>query len=319
MRAKDFLLESARVGNKLDDPKEFANALRGFQQYYDLEHGASELEYYKSSFDYLNKHGGKIYRVVFANSPEEVRLNDVNEHWTHDSSQIDYYISNLWTYYGKGKKHAFVIEATVPPMSLSNWGVDLAGNPEEQEVNLVANQNQVVYKLFVLDRTRLVPVQNKEEQPSKLTELFEPATALPLEWERMVYTGRGTHAYKTYAHYARAHDQDGRVIDINFVPMPDDIVDISFDRGGRMDITGKGNAAQVLATVVDAINKYIKAEQPYMISFSASEDSRAKLYQHMIKRLAGSYVLVPPDQYPESEDLKNAQIGVGQFFLLRHR
>ncbi|CAB4133493.1 hypothetical protein UFOVP257_220 [uncultured Caudovirales phage] len=157
MRAADFLFEN-RVGNKLDDPEEYAKALQGFQLYFEPKRGEEELSDYKSSFDYLNKNGGHIFRVIFADSPEEVRLNDVNVHWTYDESQISYYIDNLWTYYGKGKKHAFVIEATVPPMSLSNWGVDLAGNPEEQEVNLVANQNQVTYKLFKWERHTLIPV-----------------------------------------------------------------------------------------------------------------------------------------------------------------
>jgi hypothetical protein len=157
MRAADFLFES-RVGNKLDDPKEFADALDGFQLYFEPERGEDELWQYKNAFDYLNKHGGNIYRVVFANNPEEVRLNDVNAHWTYDSSQISYYIDNLWSGYGRGKKHAYVIEATVPPMSLSNWDVDLAGNPEEQEVNLVANQHQVKYTLFKWERHTLVPI-----------------------------------------------------------------------------------------------------------------------------------------------------------------
>jgi len=147
-----------------------------------------------------------------------------------------------------------------------------------------------------------------------IAELFDPGTALPLEWERMPSVKPNKDAL-----YAEAHDKDGRTILINFVPMQNGIVDISFDRGGSMGITGKGNAAQVFATVVDAINKYIKAENPGWISFSASEPSRAKLYQHMVKRLSGSYELLSPDQYPASEDLENAQIGVGQFFLLRKK
>ncbi len=147
-----------------------------------------------------------------------------------------------------------------------------------------------------------------------LTELFDPGTALPLEWERMP----GNKPNKDEL-YATAQDNDGRTINISFVPMPTGIVDISFARGGSMDITGKGDAAQIFATVVDAINKYINAENPLWISFSASEPSRAKLYQHMVKRLSGSYELLSPDQYPSSEDLENAQIGVGQFFLLRKK
>jgi hypothetical protein len=157
-----------------------------------------------------------------------------------------------------------------------------------------------------------------EPAAKELTELFDPGTALPLEWERM--PGPSIQGVKSKDDlYATAYDNDGRTININFVPMRNGIVDISFNRGGSMDITGKGSAAQIFATVVDAINKYIKAEHPGWISFSASEPSRAKLYQHMVKRLSGSYELLSPDQYPASEDLENAQLGVGQFFLLRKK
>jgi hypothetical protein len=147
-----------------------------------------------------------------------------------------------------------------------------------------------------------------------LTELFEPETALPLEWERI----SGTKPNKD-ALYATAYDSDGRTITIGFIPMPNGIVDISFSRGGSMDITGKGDAAQIFTTVLDAINRYVKAEHPGWISFSASEPSRAKLYQHMVRRLSGAYELLRPDQYPADGDLENAQIGAGTFFLLRLR
>lgn len=153
---------------------------------------------------------------------------------------------------------------------------------------------------------------------SELTELFEPETAQTIGWER--FSGYNVGGVKAKDElFATAYDKDGRTITISFVPMPNGIVDISFNRGGSMDITGKGDAAQIFATVVNAINNYIKAEKPLWISFSASEPSRAKLYQHMVKRLSGAYELLRPDQYPSSEDLENAQIGVGTFFLLRQR
>jgi len=151
-----------------------------------------------------------------------------------------------------------------------------------------------------------------------ITELFDQSTALPLEWERM--PGPSIQGVKSKDElYATAYDNDGRTININFVPMRNGIVDISFNRGGSMDITGKGAAAQIFATVVDAINRYIKTEKPVWISFSASEPSRAKLYQHMVKRLSGAYELLTPDQYPADGDLENAQEGAGTFFLLRKR
>lgn len=152
-----------------------------------------------------------------------------------------------------------------------------------------------------------------------VTELFDPGTALPLEWERMPGMQISPGVKTRDALYANTQDQDGRDITISFVEMPSGIIDISFNRAGSMDITGKGDAVQIFATVLDAIDRYVKAERPGWISFSASEPSRAKLYQHMVKRLSGAYELLTPDQYPISQELEDAQIGVGTFFLLRQR
>lgn len=160
MRAAEFLIESTPIGNILHDPKKYATALKGFINYFgNLDTAESELESYSDVLDYLNRSGGEIYRVVFANSPEEIKIDLPNIHWTHCVGQIYYFIDNLWSNYGEGKDYAFVIEATVPPNSLSNYDVDIAGNPEEQEVNIVANQGAIKYKLFKFEGKRLVPVE----------------------------------------------------------------------------------------------------------------------------------------------------------------
>ena len=152
-----------------------------------------------------------------------------------------------------------------------------------------------------------------------ITELFEPGTALPLEWtttSRPVADGY----HPKQVTLAQHIDKEGKALTINFYPYANNsIVDIMFDYAGSVKITGAGNAVQVFATVLSAINKYINAKHPYMISFSANEPSRVKLYQHLIKRLSGKYELLPPNKYPSDEELRNAQHGVGTFFLLKRR
>lgn len=152
-----------------------------------------------------------------------------------------------------------------------------------------------------------------------ITELFDPGTALPLEWtttSRPVPNGFKPRQVTLAQHT----DDQGKTLTINFFPYANDkIVDIMFDYAGSVKITGGGNVVKTFATVLSAINKYIKVKQPSMISFSADTPSRVKLYQHLIKRLSGAYELLTPDQYPDDEELKNAQIGVGTFFLLRKR
>jgi hypothetical protein len=90
---------------------------------------------------------------------------------------LDYFLENLWSNYGEGKKYAYVIEATVPPMSLSNYDVDVSGNPEEQEVNIAANQGAITYKLLQLDGKRIVPVdedyQINEARQGSLREIIK--------------------------------------------------------------------------------------------------------------------------------------------------
>ena len=64
-----------------------------------------------------------------------------------------------------------------------------------------------------------------------LGELFDPATAFELEWD------------ETFAPdelHATAYDRQGREINISFVPISGNAVDIEFKRGGSFDVTGRG-------------------------------------------------------------------------------
>ena len=157
------------------------------------------------------------------------------------------------------------------------------------------------------------------DEDQQVNELFDPKTALPLEWTTTTRPMPDGFIPKKVT-YAQHIDNNGRVLNILFAPYANDnIVDISFDYEGLHKITGSGQATQILATVVSAINKYISVKHPYMISFSAKEPSRVKLYKHMIQRLLGGYELLSPEQYPSDGDLKTAQAGVGTFFLLRQK
>jgi hypothetical protein len=125
-----------------------------------------------------------------------------------------------------------------------------------------------------------------------LKELFDPKTSFPLEWTER-YSDKGE------AH-AEAYDADGRVIHISFTPSADlQVVEIVFSRGGVHDMTGKGDAARVLATVVNAVSIYLQKYKPFYVAFSAeSTGGRASTYAAMIKRLVRGYTLLQPDQYP---------------------
>lgn len=142
--------EEGKAINKLHDPKEEEAALEGFQDYFGEKRGEDEYSDYKWTVDRLIERGGKVYRLVFANSPEEVATDKLGWHWTADPSNIANYERSIGAYYGRGE-NPYVIEAVVPPNSISNESVDIAGNPEEQEVNIVANLDKAKFSLWTYE------------------------------------------------------------------------------------------------------------------------------------------------------------------------
>jgi len=80
----------------------------------------------------------------------------------------------------------------------------------------------------------------------------------------------------------------------------EEVVQVEFHRNNSQDVTGEGDAQRIFATVIDAIQKYIKKYKPQRLSFSASKavdmdaddvehfnpESRAKLYDRLVQRYA---------------------------------
>jgi hypothetical protein len=125
-----------------------------------------------------------------------------------------------------------------------------------------------------------------------ITELFDPKTAFPLKWDKQ-FAEQGEF-------HAEAYDADGRIIGISFTPVGNgEVTEVSFTRGGTHEMTGKGDAARVMATVINAINIFIqKYKPPYLVFSAKSTGGRASAYTAMIKRIARGYELLPPDRFP---------------------
>jgi hypothetical protein len=79
------------------------------------------------------------------------------------------------------------------------------------------------------------------------------------------------------------------------------------DRSQKFGLTGTGNSAEVMSTVVDIMRAFLKKykDKIQVLSFSAKEDSRQGLYARMVKRLLPDwtmkqsgehFVLVAPKQ-----------------------
>jgi hypothetical protein len=148
MKITELLIESVESYNQLDNEETYQKCLDSWTDYYGNEETAkSELGNYDYDVHKLHEKGGKVWRVIFANSPDEVNLKDLGNHWTTDSSNISDYVDQNWEYYGKDKKHVYVIEATIGPNNVSNELVDVSGNAHEKEVNII-NLGQATYKLY---------------------------------------------------------------------------------------------------------------------------------------------------------------------------
>lgn len=142
--------------NKLNDPEEYALALKQFVNYYGNEERAKEqLDYYKRDVDALIKNGGKVYRAVYADSVEQVDLQNPGRHWTTSDANFEDFFESGTFYDAYGRdKIPFIIEATVAPNGVTNEKVDIAGNPNESEVNLVSGTTPT-FKVFEYDNGRL--------------------------------------------------------------------------------------------------------------------------------------------------------------------
>ena len=113
-----------------------------------------------------------------------------------------------------------------------------------------------------------------------ITELYDVRSSFELEWD-------DTFGPKEI--HARAYDRQGGYIDINFVPVKDQMIDIEFSRNDSYDVTGGGDASRVFATVIEAIRRYLSDYRPKYIIFSGKEQSRYSLYKRLVNRFAEQF------------------------------
>ena len=90
---------------------------------------------------------------------------------------------------------------------------------------------------------------------------------------------------------------DGTWLNIMFNHEGDDEWQVEFHRDNSQEVTGQGDAQRIFATVIAAIQKFIKKQKPWRIIFSASKDvepgqnveSRARLYNSLVARYARAW------------------------------
>jgi predicted transcriptional regulator len=90
---------------------------------------------------------------------------------------------------------------------------------------------------------------------------------------------------------------DGTNLSIMFNNEGNDEYQVEFYRNNSQELTGEGDAQRIFATVLNAIQKFVKKRQPWRLIFSASKSvepgqnpqSRARLYDRLVGRYANDW------------------------------
>jgi len=113
----------------------------------------------------------------------------------------------------------------------------------------------------------------------------------PLKWEKSDYGD--VDALATLA--------DGTYLSIMFNKQQDnegeEVVEVEFYRNNSQEVTGEGDAMRIFATVLTAIQQYVKKYKPARLTFSARKEveqdqnteSRAKLYDRLVQRYSNAW------------------------------
>lgn len=90
---------------------------------------------------------------------------------------------------------------------------------------------------------------------------------------------------------------DGTNLSIMFNHEGDDEWNVEFYRNNSQEVTGEGDAQRIFATVIKAIQKFVKKHKPALVKFTASREvgpgqssqSRSKLYDRLVQRYAHAW------------------------------
>lgn len=144
----------------------------------------------------------------------------------------------------------------------------------------------------------------------RIFELFDRKLAMPLQWEE----GPSV----TYAYGQVRTDKGDVSIDITFADEDDGLINIEFMVGGQFNLTGKGGASQVFATVIEGVKKFLtKHTDIHTLTFTAHEPSRAKMYDTLTKRVAKEmgWHVVPYDEVMSDPKYKGLHDGSFLFVI----
>lgn len=141
-----------------------------------------------------------------------------------------------------------------------------------------------------------------------LPELFDPKKARPFKWTTLTQ--------------ARSYLSDGRYLIVNFIPldkknMSAAPIAIEFSVGDDFEMTGGGNVSEIFATVIEIVKYFVKGfRSTTALYFTAEEQSRAKMYDTLAKRVAKQvgWHVVPYEEMVADEKYKTP-LSYGDFLF----
>lgn len=148
---------------------------------------------------------------------------------------------------------------------------------------------RLYYEKFITQYESDVDYDLRLRRSTGIMETFDQPYAVT--WEKS--------EYGSYDALARLDDGTNLSINFNLESSGPEGMDeewqIEFWRNNSLDVTGEGDAQRVFATVLMAIQEFIKKENPERVRFSAAKDdndnnqSRTKLYSRLVRRYAASW------------------------------
>ena len=131
------------VADKLYTMNIYNIELNEFKQWYGNDETAEyNLFCYINDVNYIYENGGIIYRGLYYDDINTIKgLNpltkDIGQHWTLHFHTANDILDKNETYYNNGFKNRLIIEAYTPPKNISIKHVDIGGNPNEEEINII--------------------------------------------------------------------------------------------------------------------------------------------------------------------------------------
>jgi hypothetical protein len=147
-----------------------------------------------------------------------------------------------------------------------------------------------------------------------IIELFDPKLAIDLEWaEGSDYiAARGYVTVTNPDGYGGEYGNEEEVeLEVEFGEFPHrnrKEYEVQFKVGGSYDITGGGNANVIFATVIQACKDFVEMYNPDRLFFTAKEQSRARMYDTITKRVAKQvgWHVIPFDEIQKDPLYRNS-------------